>query len=83
MPNLLCVRLATPDEEVVSELGPPENLAGTSNGTQFSRMARPDQQGNCPLFFEFNQTQEALKFHGMATSIPIRGNAQNCLLDLR
>jgi hypothetical protein len=77
MTNIPSVRLATPNEEVLSDLGPLADLAGTWHGTGFNLIARPDKEGNAPLFLELNQTQETLRFDPIATSIPNRGNAQN------
>jgi hypothetical protein len=77
MSNIPSVRLATPNEEVLSDLGLLADLAGTWHGTGFNLIARPDKEGGAPLFLELNQTQETLRFDPIATSIPNRGNAQD------
>jgi hypothetical protein len=77
MPNVPSVRLATSNEEVSKDLGLLADLAGTWHGTGFNLIARPDKEGNAPLFLELNQTQETLRFDPIATSVPNRGNAQN------
>jgi hypothetical protein len=50
VPSLLYVRLATPNEEALSELDLPKDRAGAWRGIQFSRIARPDQVADSPLF---------------------------------
>jgi hypothetical protein len=77
MSNIPSVRLATPNEEVLSDLGLLADLAGTWHGKGFNLIARPDKEGGAPLFLELNQTQETLRFDPIATSIPNRGNAQD------
>lgn len=77
MPNIPSIRLATPNEEVLADLGLLADLAGTWHGAGFNLIARPDKEGGAPLFLELNQTQETLRFDPIATSIPNRGNAQN------
>jgi hypothetical protein len=76
MSNIPSVRLATSNQEVSQDLGLLADLAGTWHGTGFNLIARPDKEGNAPLFLELNQTQETLRFDPIATSIPNRGNAQ-------
>ncbi len=77
MSNIPSVRLATTNDEVSKELGLLADLTGTWHGTGFNLIARPDKEGNAPLFLELNQTQETLRFDPIATSIPNRGNAQD------
>jgi hypothetical protein len=76
MSNIPSVRLATPNEEVLTDLGLLADLAGTWHGTGFNLIARPDKVGGAPLFLELNKTSETLRFDPIATSIPNRGNAQ-------
>jgi hypothetical protein len=59
------------------KLGFIERLRGTWEGTGFNLIARPDKQGNSPLFLELNQTFETLSIIPIASSIPNRGNAVN------
>lgn len=77
MSNIPSVRLATPNEEVLTSLGLLAELAGTWHGKGFNLIARPDKDGNAPLFLELNQTSETLRFDPIATSIPNRGNSQD------
>src|ERR1700678_200519 len=77
MSNIPSVRLATPNEEVLTSLGLLAELAGTWHGKGFNLIARPDKEGNAPLFLELNQTSETLRFDPIATSIPNRGNSQD------
>src|SRR6202451_1250693 len=77
MSNIPSVRLATPNEEVLTSLGLLAELAGTWHGKGFNLIARPDREGNAPLFLELNQTSETLRFDPIATSIPNRGNSQD------
>ena len=50
---------------------------GTWQGKGFNLIARPDKQGNSPLFLELNQTREVLKVDPISSSIPNRGFAQD------
>ena len=77
MTNIPSVRLSTPNSEVAQSLGLLAELAGTWHGKGFNLIARPDREGNAPLFLELNQTSETLRFDPIATSIPNRGNAQD------
>jgi hypothetical protein len=77
MTNIPSVRIATPGREVLESLGLLAELAGTWHGKGFNLIARPDKEGNAPLFLELNQTSETLRFDPIATSIPNRGNAQD------
>jgi hypothetical protein len=71
------VRISDSNDKVIQDLGPLAELAGTWHGKGFNLIARPDREGNAPLFLELNQTEETLRFDPIATSIPNRGNAQN------
>lgn len=77
MTNIPSVRLATSNDEVSASLGLLADLAGTWHGKGFNLIARPDKEGNAPLFLELNQTSETLRFDPIASSIPNRGNAQD------
>jgi hypothetical protein len=77
MTNIPSVRLATSNAEVSQSLGLLAELAGTWHGKGFNLIARPDREGNAPLFLELNQTSETLRFDPIASSIPNRGNAQD------
>ncbi|MGO8986748.1 MAG: heme-binding protein [Terriglobales bacterium] len=77
MSNIPSVRLATSNDEVFHDLGLLADLAGTWHGKGFNLIARPDKEGNAPLFLELNQTSETLRFDPIASSIPNRGNAQD------
>jgi hypothetical protein len=77
MTSIPSVRLASPNTETNQNLGLLAELAGTWHGKGFNLIARPDREGNAPLFLELNQTSETLRFDPIATSIPNRGNAQN------
>jgi hypothetical protein len=77
MSHIPSVRLGKTSDEVTKDLGLLADLAGTWHGTGFNLIARPDREGNAPLFLELNQTQETLRFDPIATSIPNRGNAQD------
>jgi hypothetical protein len=46
------------------------------HGHGFNLIARPDKDGDGPLFLELNQTEETLKIDPIASSIPNRGFAQ-------
>jgi len=77
IPRIPSVRLS-PDRDTVSDqLGLLRDLGGTWQGAGFNLIARPDKQGNGPLFLELNQTREVLKIDPIATSIPNRGFAQS------
>jgi hypothetical protein len=76
MASIPSVRLGKGNDEVSKDLGLLADLAGTWHGKGFNLIARPDKQGNAPLFLELNQTEETLRFDPIATSIPNRGNAQ-------
>jgi hypothetical protein len=71
------IRLSPDDETVFNQLGLLRGLAGTWQGKGFNLIARPDKQGNSPLFLELNQTREVLKIDPIGTSIPNRGFAQS------
>jgi hypothetical protein len=70
------VRISPDVETVHQELGLLGDLAGNWHGHGFNLIARPDREGNGPLFLELNQTDETLKFDPIASAIPNRGFAQ-------
>ncbi len=71
------VRLSPDTETVTQELGLLASLAGNWHGHGFNLIARPDRDGNGPLFLELNQTEETLKVDPIASPIPNRGFAQS------
>lgn len=76
-PRIPSIRLSPDIETIHDRLGLVRGLAGTWQGSGFNMIARPDKQGNSPLFLELNQTREVLKVDPIATSIPNRGFAQS------
>ncbi len=70
------VRLSPDAETVAQKLGLLASLAGNWHGHGFNLIARPDKDGNGPLFLELNQTEETLKVDAIASPIPNRGFAQ-------
>ena len=71
------VRLTPSNEIVLEKLGPLKELPGTWHGHGFNLIARPDKEGNAPLYLELNLTDEHLVFEPISTSIPNRGFAQD------
>jgi hypothetical protein len=71
------VRRSHDSQTIGKKLGFIEKLRGTWEGTGFNLIARPDKQGNSPLFLELNQTFETLSIIPIASSIPNRGSAVN------
>lgn len=68
----------TPDIGTVSQnLGLLADLGGTWRGRGFNLIARPDFQGNAPLYLQLNQTNETLKIDPIGSSIPNRGFGQD------
>lgn len=68
----------TPDSATVSEnLGLLRDLGGTWRGKGFNLIARPDFQGNAPLYLQLNQTDETLTIDPIGSSIPNRGFGQD------
>ncbi len=67
------IRLSPAVADVLADLGPLRELAGTWEGHGFNLVARPDFQNKQNLFLELNLTRETLKFDPIATSIPNRG----------
>ena len=68
----------TPDSATVSQdLGLLEDLAGSWRGKGFNLIARPDFQGDAPLYLQLNQTSETLKIDPIGSSIPNRGFGQD------
>jgi hypothetical protein len=68
------IRKALSRAEDTANLGFIANLSGTWEGVGFNLIARPDKQGNSPLFLELNQTFETLSVIPIASTIPNRGN---------
>ncbi|WP_419728439.1 heme-binding protein [Lichenicola sp.] len=68
------IRRSASSEAVGDKLGFLRNLRGTWTGEGFNLVARPDRQGESPLFLELNQTFETLNFIPISSSIPNRGN---------
>lgn len=71
--NIPSIRLSPAVADVLADLGPLRELAGTWEGRGFNLVARPDFKNNTNLFLELNLTRETLKFDPIATSIPNRG----------
>jgi hypothetical protein len=68
----------TPDSAAVSaNLGLLRDLAGSWRGKGFNLIARPDFQGNAPLYLQLNQTDETLTIDPIGSSIPNRGFGQD------
>ena len=68
----------TPDSATVSaNLGLLKDLGGTWRGKGFNLIARPDFQGDAPLYLQLNQTQETLTIDPIGSSIPNRGFGQD------
>lgn len=68
----------TPDSETVSEnLGLLSELGGTWHGEGFNLIARPDFQGDAPLYLQLNQTHETLAVEPIGSAIPNRGFGQD------
>ena len=77
MATISSVRI-TPDEATVAQnLGLLAELGGTWQGEGFNLIARPDFQGNEPLYLQLNQTHETLKLDPIGSSIPNRGFGQD------
>jgi len=68
----------SPDSGAVSQnLGLLADLGGSWRGSGFNLIARPDFQGNAPLYLQLNQTNETLKIDPIGSSIPNRGFGQD------
>ena len=68
----------TPDNATVSaNLGLLRDLGGTWRGKGFNLIARPDFQGNAPLYLQLNQTDETLTIDPIGSSVPNRGFGQD------
>jgi len=68
----------TPDNATVSaNLGLLRDLGGTWRGKGFNLIARPDFQGDAPLYLQLNQTDETLTIEPIGSSIPNRGFGQD------
>jgi hypothetical protein len=70
------VRVAPNAQQVLKNLGPLAELAGTWRGQGFNLVARPDFEQQANLFLELNLTDETLKFDPIATAVPNRGFGQ-------
>jgi hypothetical protein len=79
MPNerIPTVRISPDGATVLKNLGFLGDLASNWHGHGFNLIARPDKQGQSPLFLELNQTDETLKIDSISSSIPNRGFAQD------
>jgi hypothetical protein len=73
-PRIPSIRVSPERASVDTKLGFLAQLAGTWEGEGFNLIARPDKQGDSPLFLELNQTFETLSFIPISSSIPNRGN---------
>jgi hypothetical protein len=68
----------TPDNATVSaNLGLLKDLGGTWRGKGFNLIARPDFQGDAPLYLQLNQTDETLTIDPIGSSVPNRGFGQD------
>ncbi len=68
----------TPDIATVNQnLGLLAELAGTWRGKGFNLIARPDFQGDAPLYLQLNQTTETLAIEAIGSAIPNRGFGQD------
>jgi hypothetical protein len=71
------VRMAPENDGIRQKLGLLAGLAGSWQGHGFNLIARPDKEGNAPLFLELNQTDEHLKIDPIGSPIPNRGFVQD------
>ncbi len=71
------IRPVPPADTIRQDLGLLADLEGSWTGQGFNLVARPDKEGNSPLFLELNQTEETLKFDAIGSSIPNRGFQQD------
>jgi hypothetical protein len=68
----------TPDSATVSaNLGLLKDMGGTWRGKGFNLIARPDFQGDAPLYLQLNQTDETLTIDPIGSSVPNRGFGQD------
>jgi hypothetical protein len=68
----------TPDDATVNQnLGLLAELGGTWRGKGFNLIARPDFQGDAPLYLQLNQTTETLAIDKIGSAIPNRGFGQD------
>jgi hypothetical protein len=71
------VRVA-PDSGAASQnLGLLADLGGSWRGKGFNLIARPDFQGDAPLYLQLNATNETLKIDPIGSPIPNRGFGQD------
>jgi hypothetical protein len=71
------VRFSPDNRTVIENLGLIGGLAGTWQGKGFNLIARPDFQGDAPLYLQLNQTNETLTAHPIGSPIPNRGFGQD------
>ena len=68
----------TPDLATISaDLGLLADLGGTWRGHGFNLIARPDFQGNAPLYLQLNQTDETIQIDPIGSPVPDRGFGQD------
>jgi hypothetical protein len=68
----------TPDSGTISrDLGLLADLAGTWQGHGFNLIARPDFEGQEPLYLQLNQTDETLQIEPIGSPVPDRGFGQD------
>ncbi len=68
------IRLSSDSATVRQQLGLLEDLAGNWHGHGFNLIARPDREGNGPLFLELSQTDETLKLTQLRRRFPIEAS---------
>jgi hypothetical protein len=71
------VRITPDTSTVIANLGLLGDLGGTWQGKGFNLIARPDFQGDAPLYLQLNQTEETLKIDPIGSPIPNRGFGQD------
>jgi len=71
------VRVAPDTTTVNQNLGLLAELGGMWRGRGFNLIARPDHQGNAPLYLQLNQTIETLTVDKIGSAIPNRGFGQD------
>jgi hypothetical protein len=71
------VRFTPAGGTVNANLGLLSELGGTWQGKGFNLIARPDFQGDAPLYLQLNQTHETLRIEPIGSAIPNRGFGQD------
>jgi hypothetical protein len=71
------VRFTPERGAVTANLGLLSELGGTWHGKGFNLIARPDFQGDAPLYLQLNQTRETLTVEPIGSPIPNRGFGQD------